>query len=162
LLTSLSNRAFSYDTNFRSVSTGALYPKDRPSYFDIFGVDPPDDADDDAGGEDDGLDDAELEKIAKKAAEVGQHSLAASLIQHLQNRLDRRREQHGYITKKQEEPKMDRQQESAPARGQPTGGEPTDQPRPGRAARRSVERPRSRHSRRRCGSRNEPCYTGPQ
>jgi hypothetical protein len=62
-------------------------------------LDPNGTTDDDEDERDlDDVDDDELEKIAKAAKEVGQHSLAAALVQHLQERLTRRRDQHGYTT----------------------------------------------------------------
>jgi hypothetical protein len=102
------------DQNFRSTATGALYPKSPRSFNDIMDDL---DADDDGDaidrdrellGEND--DDAELDEVITKALRdhhQGHHSLSAALVQHLHDRLARRRERHGYRKRKESSP-MDR------------------------------------------------------
>jgi hypothetical protein len=89
-----------------SSATGARYNRTRlPDVID-------DDDDGDAIDRDRELlgDDAELDEVVAKALRdhhQGHHSLSAALVQHLHDRLERRRERHGYTKRKESSP-MDR------------------------------------------------------
>jgi hypothetical protein len=89
-----------------SSATGARYNRTRlPDVIDD------DDDDGDAIDRDRELldDDAELDEVIAKALRDhhrGHHSLSSALVQHLHDRLERRRERHGYTKRK--ESKMDR------------------------------------------------------
>jgi hypothetical protein len=76
--------------NTVSPVTGAVYPKDRVP-------------DDDVDSEEDEMD------VVDKADRGGAHDLAGALLQHLQDRLEHRREQHGY--QKRKEGPLDQHQE---------------------------------------------------
>jgi hypothetical protein len=69
------------DPNYRSVATGATYPKDRV----------PDVIDDDEN-DDEEEDDMDI----NKADRGGAHDLAGRLVQHLTEALDAKRERHGF------------------------------------------------------------------
>jgi hypothetical protein len=87
-----------------SSATGARYNRTRlPDVIDD---------DDDAIDRDHDLlgDDDELDEVITKALRdhhQGHHSLSAALVQHLHDRLERRRERHGYTKRKESSP-MDR------------------------------------------------------
>jgi hypothetical protein len=74
------------DQNFRSTATGAIYPRSSRSFLDVL-----DEIEEDA--EDNGDDDDAEADISKAG---GHHELAASLVNHLQDALDRKREAHGF------------------------------------------------------------------
>jgi hypothetical protein len=82
------------DPNYRSVATGAIYPKGS-LFFDALDEIEEDEEndrerDDDDGGGDD-------ESVAKADRDHrGPHQLAGALVEHLHDRLSRRREQHGF------------------------------------------------------------------
>src|SRR5436190_543039 len=66
--------------------TGAQYPRTRRSFLEVL-----EDRVDDEESDDSEEDDMDINK-----ADRGAHDLAGSLLRHLQDRLDTRREQHGY------------------------------------------------------------------
>jgi hypothetical protein len=90
-----------------SPATGAFYPRS----LDVIDDDDDDDAidrDRELLGEND--DDDELDEVITKALRDhhrGHHSLSSALVQHLHDRLERRRERHGYTKRKESSP-MDR------------------------------------------------------
>jgi hypothetical protein len=90
-----------------SSATGARYNRTRlPDVID-------DDDDGDGIDRDRELlgDDDELDEVITKALRdhhQGHHSLSAALVQHLHDRLERRRERHGYTKRKESSP-MDRE-----------------------------------------------------
>jgi hypothetical protein len=88
------------DDRERSSLTGASYPRNAAYFLDLL---TPDDDDDERDDNDD--DDAAV----AKADRGGPHSLTAALLDHLHDRLERRREQHGY--QKREEGPLDQHQE---------------------------------------------------
>jgi hypothetical protein len=82
-----------------SIESGASYPRTRRGFLEVL-EDQRDDDDDDEENEMDSVD---------KADRGGPHSLTAALLDHLHDRLDRRRQQHGY--QKREEGPVDQHQE---------------------------------------------------
>jgi hypothetical protein len=76
------------DQNVRSVATGAIYPRGDRWYLDLL-RDPNDERDDDD-------DDEDADEVEKSA-----HELSGKLLEHLKDRLDRRRRAHGYEKRKE-------------------------------------------------------------
>jgi hypothetical protein len=94
-----------------SPATDALYSRTR-SFLDVIDdddrvVDDDDDNDDIDENDDETEKELSMDKtetfraIAKAHEHRGQHELAASLVQHLHDRLDRHRERHGYTKRKE-------------------------------------------------------------
>lgn len=94
------------DQNFRSVATGAIYPRSS-RFLDVL-----DDLDEDEENarERDNDDDGGETDVAKAHEHRGPHQLAGALVEHLHDRLERRREAHGFHKSAKEEP-MDTQTE---------------------------------------------------
>jgi hypothetical protein len=85
-----------------STLTGAQYPRTRLPDLDDDDDGDTIDRDRELLGEND--DDAELDEVITKALRDhhnGHHSLSAALVQHLHDRLERRRERHGYTKRKE-------------------------------------------------------------
>jgi hypothetical protein len=86
------------DQNFRSAATGAVYPKSPRRFLDVL------DEMVDEDGDDANRDDADDDDVAKAGDRHGHHSLSAALIDHLHDRLSRRREHHGFHKSAKEQP----------------------------------------------------------
>jgi hypothetical protein len=87
--------------NYRSVSTGAVYPLGDVIDDDLDEGDGADDREPDDDGETD------IEKAARDRG--GPHSFAAAILDHMHDRLTRERQRHGYdVAKRKEGPTMDR------------------------------------------------------
>jgi hypothetical protein len=85
------------DQNVRSVATGAIYPRGDRWYLDL--IRDPDDIDEQVEDDDDG-------DIVEKG-DGGAHDLAGALLRHLQDRLENRREAHGFKKSEKEKPPME-------------------------------------------------------
>jgi hypothetical protein len=89
------------DQNFRSVATGAIYPRSSRSFVDVL-----DEIDEDEENDRERNDEDDETGIAKASRNhrAGHHGLAAAVVEHALDRLDSLRERHGYQKSAKEQP----------------------------------------------------------